>query len=209
MRYFIFALVIIAGAFALVSAVADANDVEAQWAVWVAIAAAALAFIAVLLKDVLQPMIDDLGRRRTRQVHAQAVRVDLSPEDAGGIGVSVTNQGTHVVKNIEVLAMPVGGDWDPMLQGPPFDAATHSPDTGVKFVPNPGGDVWFTLEQMIPDRGYGLGHFRRVPNAPTELRFQVRWLDHEGRRRTAVGVGRLDGDGYSEVQLKAMRETDK
>jgi hypothetical protein len=68
----------------------------------------------------------------------------------------------------------------------------------------PGGDLCCRIAELIPGRGYGIGTYHETPGAETRLRFETRWVDHDGQLRTAVGVADLAGVAsqvFSSVQM--------
>ena len=139
-----------------------------------------------------------IGQQETsaEDLHARALRLDLARRGTV-LDVSALNQGTHIIRDIEINAIPDDEDWFEQSHGP-LPKLIESGARGVEIVyPIVGG--WFsaTVTQLNPMRGCGLASFEIAPAAFTRMDFDVFWNDHTGKQRKAhavADVNTLQGD---------------
>ena len=185
-------LVVTIAALAFVAALANAFDWNGWWVIAVVVTLAALTLVWKVWSDVIRPAREDrkAEQREHRHATALAVRLDRIHDD---VTVWIENQGTHEVRRIEVIGTPVG---DSGLLGPPFRPDEYE---GITHHDAPGNDLYFEIEYIDPNRGLRLAtyheiedlSFPEIGDLPTEIRFEVWWTDHEGRRRYSEGVSDL------------------
>jgi hypothetical protein len=132
----------------------------------------------------------------TEDVHARALRLDVSREGSV-LQISATNQGTHVIRDIEINAIPDDEDWFERSHGPlPKLIEGGSRDVEV-VCPIVGGWFYATARQLNPNRGWTIASFDLKSENYTRIDFDVFWNDHTGKQRKAHAVAdvkALDGD---------------
>ncbi len=93
---------------------------------------------------------------------------------------------------MQIFALPEDDPDGPMFQAlpsPPFEAFEHEPGSGVTRLKAVGGFLNFEIDHLTPNTGKVLGTYRLdIAGVPTELRFDVKWIDHEGRQRSGFRV---------------------
>jgi hypothetical protein len=174
-----------------VAALADTFGWKGWWVTATFVLVAVLGLVWKLWHDVVEPARERAQAETTERVHATAIEIMLTSSEGGSVSVSVLNRGTHHIKSVEVLAMPVGAELDEMLAGPTFRPPLGAQNPEVQHTAMPGGDLYCRIAELIPDRGYGIGTYLETPGAETRVTFEVRWIDHGGQLRKAVGTADL------------------
>ena len=172
-----------------VAALANAFGWKGWWVTATIVLVAVLGLVWKLWQDVVEPAKERAQAETTERVHATALEVALTNSDDGWVSVSVLNRGTHHIRNVELLAMPVGAELDEMLIGPRFRPGADI--AGVEHTQILGADLYCRIAELIPDRGYGIGTYLETPAAVTKVKFEARWIDHDGQLRKAVGLADL------------------
>lgn len=176
------------------AAVVAALEIEGWWVVALAIAGAVTAAGWSMWTSVLYPALVADVAQRIEERHARAVGLSIHDRT-----FSVINQGTHEVRDVKINAMADGGDLDEMLMASRFDPG---PAEVVQVLAMPGNDFVVEIAQLTPSRGWTVGTFAPAERDETSrVRFDVAWLDHNGLRRTAVGVTDVMAAGYSQIEL--------
>lgn len=129
-------------------------------------------------------------------LHARALRLDLERHGTV-LHISALNQGTHIIRDIEINAIPDAEDWFEQSHGP-LPKLIASGGRGVEVVyPIVGGWFYATVTQLSPNRGCGVARFETTSANYTQIDFDVFWNDHTGRQRKAhkvADVNALEGD---------------
>jgi hypothetical protein len=128
-------------------------------------------------------------QRDEEEGHARAVALRVSHE-SDKLRLVSENQGTHLVRDIQIVA-DRGDAWRAPDREPlPELAPSGAPGVALTY-PIAGG--WFIagVEQLSPGRGLAIASARLRENDFTQIRFLVSWHDHEGRLRKRMGVADL------------------
>jgi Alpha/beta hydrolase family len=149
-----------------------------------------------LLCHFVRSMPVDSQSTVTEDVHAQAVALDIScDQDVFSLGA--LNIGTHVIRDIEINAIPDAEDWHEATHGclPKVETSyTH----GVEVVyPIAGGWLYAKVAQLNPNRGFMVATFQIERGDYTKIDFDVFWNDHTGMQRKShavVDVASVTGD---------------
>jgi hypothetical protein len=121
-------------------------------------------------------------------VHARALRLDVS-RDGSLLRVSALNQGTHVIRDIEINAIPDDEDWYERTHGP-LPRLVEGGGRGIDVTyPILGGWFHATVAQLSPNRGWTVATFEMKSTDYTVIDFDVFWNDHTGQQRKAHAVG--------------------
>lgn len=149
-------------------------------------ARAAAEVLVAFLRDRLAAHVDD---------HATALALSVS-RDAHEMRLWAFNRGTHVIRDIEVTAVPAAEDWFESTHGPLPKIALGSESSKLSY-PILGGWFHATIPQLSPSRGCMIASGNLDPHDYTMMDFDVFWNDHEGRQRKGHGVADVrstDGD---------------
>jgi hypothetical protein len=124
------------------------------------------------------------------------LRLSLS-RDEQGLSISASNGGTHVVRDIEINAIPDAEDWHELTHGRlPNLQSTEAPGVSVVY-PIVGGWFHATVKQLNPNRGFTIARFQISENSYTRMDFDVFWNDHQGKQRKShvvVDVASMQGE---------------
>jgi hypothetical protein len=133
-------------------------------------------------------------------LHARALRVEVKRHGTA-LHISALNQGTHVIRDIEINAIPDDEDWFEQSHGP-LPKLIEGGGRGVEVVyPIAGGWFYATVAQLSPSRGCGVASFETTSADYTQIDFDVFWNDHTGKQRKAhkvADVNTLEGDLWLE-----------
>lgn len=115
--------------------------------------------------------------------------VSLTSEREGSnISLSVLNRGTHIIRDIEINAIPDDMDWFEHTHGP----LPNLKEMGARQVeiicPIMGGWFYATISQLNPNRGFTIATFEIRSGDYTKIDFDVFWNDHTGMQRKSNGV---------------------
>jgi hypothetical protein len=104
----------------------------------------------------------------------------------------VLNNGPYFVRDVEITAAPAELDWKPSTHGRlPGVHPLVSP--GMTLDPTIRGPGWFraSLDQINSKAGSSIARFDHDSSTYQRIHIDVRWNDHEGRRRGRWGVADL------------------
>lgn len=128
--------------------------------------------------------------------HATALALSVS-RDGHELRLWATNRGTHVIRDIEVSAIPAAEDWFEHTHGPLPKLFESGSESSKLVYPILGGWFYATIPQLSPGRGYMIARGTLGPDDYTVMDFDVCWNDHEGRQRKSNAVADFrtaDGD---------------
>jgi nucleoside phosphorylase len=149
-------------------------------------ARAAAEVLMAFLRDRLAAYVDE---------HATALGLSVS-RDEHELQLWAFNRGTHVIRDIEVTAIPAAEDWFERTHGPLPKIEPGSESSNLVY-PIVGGWFHATIPQLSPSRGYMIARGNLNSRDYTVMDFDVFWNDHEGRQRKSNGVADVrtaDGD---------------
>jgi hypothetical protein len=141
--------------------------------------------------------------RQREEVHARALRLDIS-RDGSVLRISALNQGTHVIRDIEIKAIPDDEHWFERTHGP-LPRLVDGGGRGIEvWYPIVGGWFHAAIEQLNPNRGWTFGTFELKSTDYTIIDFDVAWNDHMGQQRKAHAVADVSAVDES-LDLKPRR----
>jgi hypothetical protein len=140
-------------------------------------ARAAAEILLAFLRERLAPHVDQ---------HAAALSLSIA-RDGKELRVSVINSGTHVIRDIEVNAIPADDDWFEHTHGPLPRLVSGSAASTLVY-PIVGGWFHAAIPQLSPNRGYTIASGHIDPSDYTMMDFDLFWNDHEGRQRKSHGL---------------------
>jgi len=139
----------------------------------------AFALVALVI-----PLVEMYRRATEKKVqelelreHSRALDISLSMSDEGLL-VWISNQGTHIIKDIEVTAVAdteMAVSLPALIEPGPVDVDLTYPILG---------GWWFArIHQITPNRGLAVGPFCVNEGDFTDIDFDVSWIDHDGKQR--------------------------
>lgn len=123
----------------------------------------------------------------TQDAHARALTLRLSRDNNLFI-LWASNTGTHVIRDIEINAIPDAEDWYETTHGC-LPKLQQTEVRGVEVVyPILGGWFCAKVSQLNPNRGLGIATFEIVHRDYTKIDFDVFWNDYTGMQRKSHAV---------------------
>jgi hypothetical protein len=113
-----------------------------------------------------------------------ALALSLSHTEEQG-SVWATNQGLHIIEDIEINAIPDDEEWTARTYGDlPRVLADHG--TGVDLTyPIPGGWFLARVSKLSPGKSIRIVQYRKSPEDFVLIDVDTRWIDHGGLLRRA------------------------
>jgi len=131
-------------------------------------------------------LIDEAGRL-AKERHSRALDITLAHEGTSAT-VWVSNVGTHVIRDVEINAIPADDDWFERTHGP-LPRLTSSGHKSVELTyPILGGWFHARVDQLSPNRGVGLATLALTPKDYTQIDIDAFWNDHAGLQRKSHGM---------------------
>ena len=196
-----------AGVFAVFAGCAGIAQ-AANGPVWLRVSFAVIALVGAVIALVLLFNERSVYRRESEEEQfdveraERAVGLSLMREKEETTLVAMNN-GDHIVRDVEIWAIPLDEDWHPETHGP-LPRVHGDSRSGVKLEPVVGG--WFSAEigQLNPGNGVPLLKYEDVDADYQRVGIDLRWNDHEGRQRKAVATADLRGYdlAFSELDVK-------
>jgi hypothetical protein len=118
--------------------------------------------------------------------HARALALTLSNAD-DGTGLWIANRGTHVLNDLEVVAIP---DDERPQDLPPLTTGGGSTQVRLTY-PILGGWFLANIEQLNPGKGLRICVSALSPEHFTRFEFDISWHDHTGKQRKSHAVADL------------------
>jgi nucleoside phosphorylase len=149
-------------------------------------ARAAAEVLVAFLRDRLAAKVDE---------HATSLALSLS-HNGDELQVSAYNLGTHVIRDIEVNAIPDAEDWFEHTHGP-LPKIEPGSELPKLVYPIMGGWFHATIPQLNPSRGCIIARGNLSAHDYTVMDFDVFWNDHEGMQRKSHVVADVrTANGY-------------
>jgi hypothetical protein len=144
-------------------------------------------------------ILDAAKRERAEKVaaealHRKALRLSIDYQD-GATAIWILNVGSHVVEDIEVVAVPDTSNFDEGMPGPAFDLDTTSVP-GVSVQPILGAWFMATISKLNPNKGLRLTSCRLEPSDFRYIQLDLTWNDHDGLQRKAWVAGDLSTSNH-------------
>ena len=153
-----------------------------------------------LHEEVQQAKRDEERREQAiESIHARALelRLSLSDDDkqTRHLCVWVVNRGTHIIRDVEINAIPDDKEWMEHTHGPLPSVRPGAPGVEVTY-PILGGWFLAKVNQLSPNRGLAIVESQLKEGDYTKIDFDVFWNDHEGKQRKghAVVDAAVEGD---------------
>ena len=131
-----------------------------------------------------------------RDAHARALTLTVS-RDHNLFSLWAANGGTHVIRDIEINAIPEAEDWHENTHGR-LPKLGQTEVHGVEVVyPILGGWFHAKVSQLNPNRGFMIASFEIEHRDYTRFDIDVSWNDHTGMQRKShavVDVGSVTKD---------------
>lgn len=164
-----------------------------------------LTFAAIAVLGAIVTLFILLKERAAREVTAKRVRsavgLDLSHDGDGG-RLLVTNRGLHVVRDVEVTAIPADEDWMPETHGvlPRLYSDTGPGVTLTSKIV--GGWLHAQVNQLNPGRGVCIARYHEGQNDYRAMDIDINWNDHDDRQRKAHVSTSLKESGPLKLTLR-------
>jgi hypothetical protein len=163
---------------------------------WLKLAFAGIAVIGAVITLIF------LFKERSARAAEQQARLAEAERVRSSVGLDVThdgddgrlwvsNRGLHVIRDIEISAIPDDEDWMPETHGS-FPLIHKDAPPGVTLTtPILGG--WFHAQviQLSPGRGICVVRYHDRVDDYQQIDMDLNWNDHDGRQRKAHVVANL------------------
>jgi hypothetical protein len=159
--------------------------------------------VVTVVLAVLERKAHEEEAKKTRAVVDRArTAVSLRVSHAeDGSRLWVENSGLHVVRDIEIAAIPEEEEWPPQPHGPLPRLHDDQSGPGVRLTaPITGGWFLARVDQLSPGRGVQVVHYDEDVDDYQRLDIDLWWNDHEGlQRKGHVSAHLRECDGSLEM----------